>query len=121
MVPDAAISLLGGDGLLLVADSRPRWPKPRRALGRLEPGRLVKDRADLDYIRVFVGKAGMVGMPLAELPLPKDVPVHILHVRRYDMDLVPSPDLELEFGDRVGVLVPPERQARRCASTLATP
>ena len=58
-----------------------------------------------------MGKAGIVGVPLADLPLPKDFPVHILHVRRYDMDLVPSPDLELEFGDRVGVLVRRRRQA----------
>jgi len=34
----------------------------------------------------------------------------LLHVRRYDADLVPSPDLTLEFGDRVGVLLPPERK-----------
>ena len=34
----------------------------------------------------------------------------MLHVRRYDADLVPSPDLTLEFGDRVGVLLPPERK-----------
>ena len=26
------------------------------------------------------------------------------------MDIVPTPDLLLEFGDRVGVLVPPERK-----------
>src|SRR5262245_57158442 len=28
----------------------------------------------------------------------------------YDMDLFPSPDLMLEFGDRVGVLMPPDRR-----------
>ena len=71
---------------------------------------MASDRADLDYIRFFVGKAGVVGMPLAELPMPAGFPTHLLHVRRYDADLVPSPDLMLEFGDRVGVLVPPERK-----------
>ena len=35
----------------------------------------------------------------------------MLHVRRYDMDIVPTPDLMLEFGDRVGLLLPPERKA----------
>jgi putative transport protein len=29
----------------------------------------------------------------------------VLHVRRYDVDLVPAPDLMLEIGDRVGVIV----------------
>ncbi len=85
-------------------------PLPRRASGALEPGRLVKDRADLDYIRVFVGKANVVGVPLEDLPLPAGYPAHILHIRRYDTDIVPSPDLTLEFGDRIGVLVPPGRK-----------
>ena len=42
--------------------------------------------------------------------MPAGFPSHILHVRRYDTDLVPTPDLMLEFGDRVGVLMPPERR-----------
>jgi putative transport protein len=76
----------------------------------LEPGRIFKDRSTLDYIRVFVSKANLVGVPLAKLPLPAGFPTHLLHVRRYDMDIVPSDDLTLEFGDRVGVLMPPERR-----------
>jgi putative transport protein len=70
----------------------------------------VKDRSALDYIRVFVGKANVVGVPLSHLPLPTGFPIHLLHVRRYDMDLVPGPDLALEFGDRVGVLMPADRK-----------
>ena len=107
VVPEPDLEVMAGDGLLLVSDSQPALAEAASRLGSLAPGRLVKDRADLDYLQVFVGKAGLVGVPLADLSLPKDFPVHILHVRRYDMDLVPSPDLELEFGDRVGVLVPP--------------
>ena len=38
--------------------------------------------------------------------------MRIIHVRRYDVDLVPSPDLMLEIGDRVGVLVPNEDVAK---------
>ena len=89
-------------------------------MGRLEPGRLVKDRSALDYIRVFVGKANVVGVPLSQLPLPTGFPVHLLHVRRYDADLVPTPDLTLEFGDRVGVLMPPTAR-KRSGGTSATP
>jgi len=107
VVPEPDLEVLAGDGLLLVSDSQAALAEASARLGSLAPGRLVKDRADLDYLQVFVGKAALVGIPLADLPLPKDFPVHILHVRRYDMDLVPTPDLELEFGDRVGVLVPP--------------
>jgi len=44
------------------------------------------------------------------LPLPAGFPAHLLHVRRYDTDIVPTPELTLEFGDRVGVLMPPDRK-----------
>ena len=60
------------------------------------------------------------GIPLAQLPLPAGFPAHLLHVRRYDMDIVPTPDLMLEFGDRVGVLMPPDA-GKKSASTSATP
>jgi putative transport protein len=109
-VPTADAVLSAGDALLVVAEREDAIANAAARLGKLEPGRLASDRADLDYIRVFVGKANVVGVPLAELPMPGGFSTHILHVRRYDADLVPAPDLMLEFGDRVGVLLPPERK-----------
>lgn len=110
IVPAADIVLASGDGLMIIAESENAIAEAAARLGRLQPGRIVKDRSALDYIRVFVGKANVVGVPLSRLPLPAGFPVHLLHVRRYDADLVPTPDLTLEFGDRVGVLMPPDRK-----------
>jgi putative transport protein len=110
IVPAGDVMLSPGDGLLVVAEREDAIAEAAARFGKLEPGRIIKDRADLDYIRVFVGKANVVGVPLDRLPLPAGFPVHLLHVRRYDADLVPAPDLTLEFGDRVGVLMPPERK-----------
>jgi putative transport protein len=109
-VPVDDVVLAAGDGLLLVSEQEDALAAAAARLGRLEPGRLDKDRASLDYIRVFVGKASMVGIPLVQLPMPAGFPAELLHVRRYDVDLVPTPDLMLEFGDRVGVLVPAEHK-----------
>jgi len=109
-LPSTALLLEAGDALLVVAERQDDISATAARLGSLEPGRIVKDRSALDYIRVFVGKAAMVGVPLAKLPMPTGFPVQLLHVRRYDADLVPSPDLTLEFGDRVGVLMPPDRK-----------
>lgn len=109
-VPAGDTVLAAGDGLLIVADDKQALDATAARLGRLEPGRIVSDRSSLDYIRVFVGKAGAVGIPLGQLPMPSGFPSHVLHVRRYDTDLVPTPDLMLEFGDRVGVLMPPDRK-----------
>ncbi len=109
-LPSGEILLAPGDAVLVVADRQEAMAEAAARLGRLEPGRIAKDRSALDYIRVFVGKAGVVGVPLARLPMPAGFPMHLLHVRRYDADIVPTPDLALEFGDRVGVLVPPDRK-----------
>ena len=108
IVPRDDLVLSGGDALLVVADTEEGLSLAAAKLGKLEPGRLVQDRSSLDYIRVFVGKGSMVGVPLSQLALP--IGTQLLHVRRYDADIVPSPDLMLEFGDRVGVLVPPNRK-----------
>src|SRR5882672_2918943 len=110
LVPAADLVLEAGDGLMLVGDRKDAVDEAATQLGKLEPGRIIKDRSALDYIRVFVSKANLVGVPLAKLPLPTGFPTHLLHVRRYDMDIVPSDDLTLEFGDRVGVLMPPDRR-----------
>jgi putative transport protein len=109
-VPQADTVLASGDGVMLVAEREEHLETAAQRLGTIERGRIVRDRSALDYIRVFVGKASMVGIPLARLPLPAGFPTHLLHVRRYDMDIVPRPDLTLEFGDRVGVLMPPDRR-----------
>ncbi len=105
-LPDPDIELTIGDAVLIAADRATAIADAVEALGRLEPGRIAKDRADLSYQRFFVSRANLTGMRLNELPMPAGVAMQILHVRRYDVDLVPSPDLMLEIGDRVGVIVP---------------
>jgi putative transport protein len=110
VIPSADTVLGAGDGLLIVAESQDSIDRAAASLGQREPGRLISDRSALDYIRVFVGKMNVVGIPLAQLPMPAGFPAHLLHVRRYDADLVPSPDLMLEFGDRVGVLTPADHK-----------
>ena len=109
-LPSTDVVLAAGDGLMLTADREDAIAAAVKRLGKVETGRIAKDRSALDYIRVFVGKASAVGIPLGRFPLPAGFPMHLLHVRRYDVDIVPSPDLTLEFGDRVGVLMPPDRK-----------
>jgi putative transport protein len=105
-LPDTDIQLNIGDTVLIAADRATAIADTAKALGRLEPGRIAKDRADLSYQRFFVSRANLTGIKIGDLPMPTGVAMQILHVRRYDVDLVPSPDLMLEIGDRVGVIVP---------------
>jgi putative transport protein len=95
---------------MLVAEAQAAIAEAAKRLGQIALGRIAKDRSALNYIRVFVSKAALVGVPLFQLPLPAGIPMQLLHVRRYDMDIVPRSDLTLEYGDRVGLIVSPDRQ-----------
>ena len=64
LIPAADLVLEAGDGLLIVAERQDEINETAARLGKLEPGRIVKDRSALDYIRVFVGKASVIGVPL---------------------------------------------------------
>ncbi len=111
-LPEHDAVLRQGDAVMLVAETEDAIAEAAGKLGHLDPGRIAKDRKDLSYQRFFVSKNNLTGIRLKDLPMPADLPMQILHVRRYDADLVPSSDLMLEIGDRIGVIVPNELTAR---------
>lgn len=92
------------DLLLMVGPNRATLDLAGESLGEADPGRMVKDRQHLDYLRVFASRPAVVGRALAELGLPGENAAVIAHVRRGDADMLARPDLVLEFGDRVGLL-----------------
>ena len=111
LLPDDSLAVRPGDALLIAAEREAAIAEAADRLGHLEPGRIGKDRSDLSYQRFFVSKNALTGVPLSALPMPPGIPIQVLHLRRYDVDIVPAPDLMLEIGDRIGVLVPPEHIA----------
>lgn len=68
------------------------------------------DRRDFDYVRCFVSKTRFVGMKLGEIEMPAEFYAKIIQVRRGDVDVLPGPDLTIEFGDQVIVLVETSRR-----------
>jgi len=107
--PVATTLLQEGDGLLLVGSPQ-SIEEVKEAVGHEDPGRLSRDRANYDVIRVFVSKAAFVGKPLREVPLP-EFPVIISHVRRGDMEMIATSDLTIEFGDLLVAAVPTGKKA----------
>lgn len=107
--PVAETRLQEGDGLLLVGSPR-SIEEAKESVGHEDPGRLSRDRANYDVIRVYVSKAAFVGKPLREVPLP-DFPVVISHVRRGDLELIATSDLTIEFGDLLVAAVPTGKKA----------
>jgi putative transport protein len=100
--PSAIVA--GNDVLLAVGPTSEVLAQASKLLGEAAPGQLVKDRRDLDYLRVFASRPTVVGRTLGDLDLPGDKASVLIQVRRGDADILPRPDLVLEFGDRVGVL-----------------
>jgi putative transport protein len=103
--PASANSVVAeNDVLLATAPTKEALAKAGEILGEAAHGRLVKDRRDLDYLRVFASRPTVVGRTLGDLDLPGEKASVLIQVRRGDADILPRPDLVLEFGDRVGVL-----------------
>jgi putative transport protein len=76
-----------------------------------DSGKVRDDRRHFDYMRVFVSKPGFIGMRLGDLPIPEGVSAKIIQVRRGDIDLLPKPDLQIEYGDQLGVLIESTQRA----------
>ncbi|CAB3788527.1 aspartate:alanine exchanger family transporter [Paraburkholderia fynbosensis] len=104
-------ALRGDDVLLLTATDSRLLDEAAALCGELQPGRISSHREDLDYMRVFASNPSVVGMSLGSLRYPDGVNCAVAHVRRGDTDLLSTPDLILEAGDRVGLLVNRAHQA----------
>jgi putative transport protein len=108
--PAMATSVIAEDDVLLAAGpSEEALVLAQEAIGAAASGHFIQDRRHIDYLRVFASRPTVVGRPLSDLQFPGGKDVNILHVRRGDTDIMPSPDLILEFGDRVGLLASRER------------
>jgi putative transport protein len=104
-LPSDSLVLNQDDVLLATSTDKEALQKTVSLLGELQPGSIAFDRQDLDYVRVFVSKRSIVGRAIGDLDIPPDTACSIVQVRRGDSDMLPRPDLILEVGDRVGVLV----------------
>jgi putative transport protein len=103
--PAPDIVLSQNDVLALTGESEEALERARQFLGEAATGQISRDRGDLDYFRLFVSKPSVVGVALADLQIAGVPEFSVMHVRRGDADLLPRPELVLEFGDRVGVMI----------------
>ena len=106
LVADDAMRIERDDVLLVTGTDRDQLHDAATRFGPSRPGRMLRDRSDLDYERFFISSASVAGRPLAALVLPPALNARILHLRRGDMELPLRPDRLLEYGDRIGVMAP---------------
>jgi putative transport protein len=92
------------DTLLLGGDDKAALEAARQLLGEHASGHLVADRSHMDLLRVFVSKVQLQGTRVADLQLPAGVAATLTHLQRGDTDILITPDLTLELGDRIALL-----------------
>ena len=104
-VPAPDMVLDHDDVVAVAGESATGLEEARALIGEPAPGRITADRLALDYFRYFVSRRAVVGARIVDLAVPGVPEFAVVNVRRGDADLLPRPDLVLEFGDRVGVVV----------------
>ena len=69
------------------------------------------DRSDIDFRRITLSNSDYVGRELHELRMEERFDAVVSRVRRGDIDIIATPDLVLQSGDRLRVTAPRERLA----------
>jgi putative transport protein len=77
--------------------------------GARSEARLELERDEVDMRRVLVSKRELVGKRLTDLDIDHRFGAQITRIRRADVDILPSPDMRLELGDRIRVVAPTAR------------
>ncbi|HSE43160.1 MAG TPA: aspartate:alanine exchanger family transporter [Acidobacteriota bacterium] len=95
--------LYDGDVVLAVGDED-SLRVAEQIFGQPSEVQLQEDRSKIDFRRIFVSNRAVVGRRIQDLDLGKRFQCAITRIRRGDLDLVPNPEMRLDFGDRVRVV-----------------
>lgn len=100
----ASETVLGPGDIVAVVGDEEALELAVQIFGEPSDARIELDRSELDYRRVFVSSKEVVGRRIRDLELQNELGATITRLRRGDIDVVPTPDTRLEFGDRIRVL-----------------
>jgi putative transport protein len=97
--------LLPGD-LLTITAPEDVADRATTDLGRRSEREPWLERTDIDFRRITLSRRDLVGKTLEELDLVGRFDAVVSRVRRGDVELVATPDLVLQMGDRLRVTAP---------------
>nr|WP_297993647.1 TrkA C-terminal domain-containing protein [uncultured Actinomyces sp.] len=97
------------DDLITVVGTQEAVNQAIKAVGHGSSHSLIEDRKYLDFRRITVSDPKLAGRTIGELDIDSRFEATISRVRRGDVDMVGTPDLVLQQGDRVRVVGPTGR------------
>ena len=111
IVVSPSIALAAGDEIVGVG-TESSLARAAMLFGEQLDQHLGTENDGIEYRRIFVSSRNVAGKKIYQLNLEKDFGATITRVRRGDIDLVPSPEMILELGDRVRVVTRKENLDR---------
>lgn len=109
ITPALDVEPLEVDDVITVVGEAPVVEELVQELGHISSHSLADQRGDLDFRRVTVSKPQLSGMRIDDLEIEDKYGATLSRVRRADIDMVASPDLVLQLGDRVRVVAPRDK------------
>ncbi len=111
VVVDPSIVLDAGNEIVVVG-TEASLARAAMVFGEKLDQHLGTENDGIEYRRIFVSSHHVAGKKIHQLNLERDFGATITRVRRGDIDLVPSPEMILELGDRVRVVTREENLDR---------
>lgn len=110
LVPNKYTVIQQGD-LLAVVGPASAVAASADYFGAVATERLEAERQQIDMRRILVSQRSLAGRRISDLDLGARFGAQVTRLRRADLDLLPSPDMRLELGDRLRVVAPATRMA----------
>lgn len=107
-VPAPSEALLTGD-LMSVVGPADALARLTSIIGHTSSVDIIGDRTSLDSNRVTLSTSKLAGHTVAELGLWDRFGAQVSRVRRGDVDMIPTHDLQLQMGDRLRVVGPRDK------------
>ncbi len=101
-----ADTVLEPEDLVAVVGSSEQHARFGETLGQPVQAHLEEQGQEVQFRRYFLSRRELVGKMLKELPADLLGPAVITRVRRGDLEITADPDLRLEWGDVLRVVVP---------------
>jgi len=108
LVPTKYTVLEPGDVVTVVGDAD-ALVRAERYFGAASRERLELRREHNAMRRILMSRRELVGKRLGELELDRRFNAQVTRLRRADLDLLPSDDMQLALGDRLRVVAPVDR------------
>lgn len=99
-------TLLHKDDIVVAVGKHADMEKAVQYFGAETLERLELSRENIEMRRILVSNKKLVGRTIAELELDRRFNAQITRVRRADIDMLVYPEMRLEMGDRLRVVMP---------------